>query len=66
MACAAAAARVAVEVLMEEQQVAPMWIVRVPRVVTMARPAAGCIAQEDRRDASRDLARDLTQGQVTP
>src|SRR6185295_11665153 len=62
MAGAEPAAGVAVEVLVEEHQVAPGRIVGVAPVVGVHRPAAGGVGEEDRREATGEVARHLVQG----
>src|SRR5262245_30459653 len=55
MARAAAAAGVAVEILVEQRQVAPMGIVGISRFIAVAWAAAIFIGQEEIHEPSRDF-----------
>src|SRR5262245_3234480 len=61
VAGADAAAGVAVEVLVEQHEIAPVRIRRVARVVPVAGPPALRVGQEQRRQPARDLVRRLAQ-----
>src|ERR1041385_5501128 len=58
---AEAVPQVAVEVLVEEDEVPPVRVVPVPFEPAVRRPAAVGAAQEDPREAPRDLPRRLPQ-----
>src|SRR5262249_12091268 len=52
---------VAVEILIEERQIAPVGIAPEALEVAVDRPAPGRVAQEDRRKPSRQLARHVAE-----
>src|SRR6185369_14982747 len=59
VACAEAAAGLAMEVFVEQHEVLPVGIARVARIVAVARAAAVAVGQEHRAEAACELARDL-------
>src|SRR5262245_11629305 len=66
VARAEASAIVAVEVLVEEDQVAPVRVVLELGCASVDRPLAARVAQEDAREPPRDLLRDLEKGHPVP
>src|SRR5262245_3413506 len=61
MVGAESAAGLAVEVLVKEDEVLPVRVGRVPRVLAMQRAWPRCSGEEERGESSRELARDFTE-----
>jgi len=54
----------AVEILVKEHEVAPMWIFREAAIVSVARPASLRVAEKDLRESTGELFRRLLQRHV--
>ena len=53
---------VSIEVLVEQDQVLPVWVVGIAGVVTMARPLTILVSHKNTTDTTANLLADLQQG----
>src|SRR5258708_4346073 len=66
MRCAQAFARIAVEVLVEEQLIVPAWIVLKPGGIAEGGTVALVVVEEQREQATAELPRHLIEGEELP
>src|SRR5258708_11944603 len=66
MRCAQAFARIAVEVLVEEQLIVPAWIVLKPGVIAEGGTVALVVVEEQREQAAAEFPRHRVEGEEPP
>src|SRR4029077_16343867 len=62
MTCPAAATGFAVEIFVKQDEIAPVWVVRVFRGITMTWAGSVLVRQKDASQSARKLTRDLLEG----